>query len=56
MKKENKSINNKYYTGTLNSNINFNNKVKYNKNDKNIIEENTFESKKDHSNPSSWID
>lgn len=45
-----------YYKDMVNSNINVNHRESHNKNDKNIIEKNTFESKKDHFNPSNWID
>ncbi|SKC77902.1 hypothetical protein [Maledivibacter halophilus] len=42
------------YKDMLSSNVY--NDPKKNKNKKNIIDKDTFENKKDHFNPSSWID
>jgi hypothetical protein len=44
------------YKDMLNSNINRNHRTNKNENSKHIIDKDTFESKKDHFNPSSWID
>ena len=40
----------------LNSSKNSNKKKELKKGDKSIIDKNTFENKKDHFNPSQWLD